>query len=112
MTDKKAPIELEQAINLEAKTIAKKLELIDRIAYFTRSPAYITLKDHKKNLLSEPMCRLINPAKSEIGQISKHITEKINSSLLEKLIYQQWKNSKAVKKWFKDIKNKGNSQFI
>ena len=32
--------------------------------------------------------------------------------LLEKLKYQQWKNTNAVIKWFKDINNRDNSKFI
>ena len=32
--------------------------------------------------------------------------------LLEKLKYQQWKNTNAVIKWFKDTNNRDNSKFI
>ena len=41
---------LEKSINMEAKHIAKKLELTDRIEDLERNPAFITLKDHKKIL--------------------------------------------------------------
>ena len=58
------------------------------------------------------MCRPINPAKSKIGKISYNVTEKINSLLLEKLEYQQWKNTNTVVKFFKNINNKDNSKFI
>ena len=64
---KKAPPKLEKSINLEAKSITKKLKLADLIEYL--SSAYITLKDHKGNLISNPSCRLINPSKSELGKI-------------------------------------------
>ena len=40
---------LEKSINVEAKHIAKKLELSDRIEHLARNPAFITLKDHKEN---------------------------------------------------------------
>ena len=56
--------------------------------------------------------QLINPAKSKIGKISKHTIEKINSLLLEKLEYQQWKNTNAVIKLSKDINNKDNFKYI
>ena len=46
------------------------------------------------------------------GKISKNIIEKINVSLLEKLKYQQWKNTNAVIKWLEDINNKDNPKFI
>jgi hypothetical protein len=61
------------SIEAEAKTIATKLALDDRINITAKREAFITLKDHKPNLDNKPTCRLINPTKSEIGKISKHI---------------------------------------
>ena len=52
-------------INKEAKAIARKLELDDRIERFPTPKAFITLKDHKPNFVHNPKFRLINPAKSE-----------------------------------------------
>ena len=46
-TYKKSSDILEKSINMEAKHIAKKLELSDRIEHLVRNPAFITLKDHK-----------------------------------------------------------------
>jgi hypothetical protein len=40
--------------------------------------AFITLKDHKDNVESNPKCRLINPAKRELGKVSKVILDSIN----------------------------------
>ena len=51
-------------IELEAKAIAKKLHLDDRINTTAKREAFITLKDHKPNF-ANPTCRLINPAKAE-----------------------------------------------
>ena len=48
---KKAPPKLEKSINLEAKSITKKLKLADRIEYLPQSSAYITLKDNKENFM-------------------------------------------------------------
>ena len=59
------------SIELEAKAIAKKMHLDDRINTNAKLEAFITLKDHKPNFANNPTCRLINPAKAEIGQISK-----------------------------------------
>ena len=36
------------------------------------------------NFLNGPKCTLINPAKSEIGTISKHYLEKINDNIRRK----------------------------
>ena len=35
--------------------------------------AFISLKDHKDNFESNPKYRLINPAKTELGKVSKII---------------------------------------
>ena len=63
-TYKHAPPKLEKSINLEAKHIATNLKLDDRIERLARTPAYITLKDHKENFYVNTPCRLINPCKS------------------------------------------------
>ena len=60
------------SINKEAKTIAEYLKLDGRIEQFSQCEAFITLKDHKENFQNNTKCRLINPAKSEIGLNSKH----------------------------------------
>ena len=43
-TYKKAPEKLQKSINLEAKSIATKLKLSDRIEKLAEAPAYVTLK--------------------------------------------------------------------
>ena len=48
-TYKHAPPKLEASINFEAKHIASKLALSDRIERLAKTPAFITLKDHKEN---------------------------------------------------------------
>ena len=58
--------------------------------------SFITLKDHKENLLNRPP-RLLNPAKNEIGRISKHILQNINKSLSEETKVNEWKNTKCYK---------------
>ena len=73
---------------------------------------YITLKDNKENLISNPSCRLINPSKSELGKISKIIIEQINKRLLDVLEYHQWKNTATIVNWFKRISNKEQCKFV
>jgi len=58
--------------------------------------AYITLKGHKENFQNKPTCRLINPAKSEIGKISKQILDNINTSIRTRTMLNQWKYSISV----------------
>ena len=57
-------------VNNEAN-IAANLNIDDRTECMAKRQAFITLKDHKDNFQNKPTCRLINPAKSEIGRISK-----------------------------------------
>ena len=60
-----------KTINSEARDVATKLHLEDRIEVMARREAFITLKDHKPNFESTLPCRLINPAKSEMGKANK-----------------------------------------
>ena len=73
---------------------------------------FITLKDHKENFANNPTCRLINPAKNELGRISKAILDKINHNLCKKLKVNQWKNTQNVIEWFKNIPDKHLYKFI
>ena len=100
------------SIELEAKAIAKKLHLDDRINTTAKREAFITLKDHKPNFVNNPTCRLINPAKAEIGQISKQLLDRINTRLANILQLNQWKNTKAVLSWFNNIQHKDMYSFI
>ena len=100
------------SINLEAKHIAKKLEIVVRVECNAGKPPYITEKDHKENSYINPKCRLINPAKSELGKVAKIIVQNINKTVREKLHCNQWRNASNVIDWFQNITNKGNCIFI
>ena len=111
-TYKKVAPDVTNPIDLEAKCIAKKLQLDDRVNATAKREAFITLKDHKPNFANNPTCRLINPAKSEIGKVSKQILDRINTSMVSELGLNQWKNTKAVLNWFNSIENKNDHSFI
>ena len=68
--------------------------------------AFVTIKDHKDNFEVNPTYRLINPAKSDLGKLSKTILDDINSQIRNNIGVQQWKNSLSVIDWFKDITNR------
>ena len=76
-----------------------------------KQQAFITLKDHKENFKNAPTGHLINPAKSEMGLLSKQILEKINTEMRRITSLNQWKNTTSVIKWFKNIPNKANHIF-
>ena len=80
--------------------------------YGQKISLYKTLKDHKENFNVNPECRLINPAKSELGKVAKTIVENINKTVRKKLHCNQWRNTSNVIDWFQNITDKGNCIFI
>ena len=72
-------------INKEGIKHAKEVSIIDRIEINGTTNSFITLKDHKENSLNRPSTRLLNPAKNEIGRISRRILQNINTTLSEKI---------------------------
>ena len=100
---------LEDAINLEAKQIAKGIKLGDRIEFTAKNP---TLKEQKANFRRSTPCLLLNPSKSELGKTSKLILEKANKHLVDRLSLNQSKNSDMVINWFSSIKTKLQCTFI
>ena len=74
--------------------------------------AFITLKDHKDNFENNPTCRLINPAKSNMGLINKQILECINNRVRSLTNANQWKNTHSVIDWFKQLQNKNSLTFV
>ena len=55
----------------------------DRIDIPTEDKAFISVKDHKDSLPSRLECRLINPAKNNIGVINKSILDRIYTAVRE-----------------------------
>ena len=111
-TYQKTPPRLEASINMEAKSISTKLKISDRVKRIAKTPAFVTLKDHKDNFHSNPTCRLIYLSKNVLGKVSEQLVEKINSDIIEKLQLNQWHNTNAVLKWFNNITDKSNCSFI
>ena len=99
-------------INKDAKKIALVLDLEDRSEEMLESETYIIIKDHKEDFPLKVSCRLINPSKSDIGKISKHVLDKVNQKLLSVTEVNQWKNSHSVIEWFRNIRNKSNASFF
>ena len=98
--------------NREAAKICKTLEIDERVDVFSEAEPFITYKDHKEDFTQRPKCRLINPAKSSVGKISKRILERVNKKIREMTGANQWVCSKQVVNWFHEIQDKKNSTFI
>lgn len=86
-------------ISTEAKHIASKLELDNRISIEATSEAFKAIKDHKENFPDNITCHLINPAQSELGKGNKQILERINQQVTTNNKLIQWKNTNAVLSW-------------
>ena len=65
-TYKKAPQKVESLVNLEAKNIAKSYNIDDRVECLAKAEASITLKYHKENIRSHPICRYLIHAKVKL----------------------------------------------
>ena len=99
-------------INKEARNIAESLNLADRIEKVAEKTAFVTIKDHKENFPNHVQCRLINPAKTEIGVISKIKLDRINRDLTDATKVKQWKNTQCAIEWFGSINEKENCSFF
>ena len=87
-------------------------EILNRMVTNGKEDCFITLKDHKPNFQNNPKVRLINPAKNELGRISKVILDSINKKLRESIEVNHWKNTNTVIEWFKQIPDKKQQKFV
>ena len=74
-TYKRATEGIKDIINKEGIRYAKRADIFDRIEINGTSNCFITLTNNKENFVNHPTKRLINPAKNEIGRISKSILD-------------------------------------
>ena len=103
---KKAINSIKKKINIAGKQILKNNEILKRVEINGENNRFFTLKHHKNNFANKPQVRLINPAKSELGRISKVILDKINLAIRDNFSFNQWKNTQNVIDWFNEIPNK------
>ena len=113
-TYKKTNNNIKTKINSEGKRIIKKCNggILNKMEVNSESNCFITIKDHKDNFENNPTVRLINPAKNEVGRISKCILDRINKNLRNVLNINQWKNTTDVIKWFESIPEKNKHKFL
>ena len=86
--------------------------MLQRMDINGESNCFITLKYHKENFQNNPSVRLINPAKNELGRLSKFIIQAISKELRHKFNLNQWKNTEDVIDWFKRINEKQLCKFV
>ena len=96
-TYKKANNKIKENVDKGGVKFAKKAGVFERMEINGENNCFITLKDHKENFENNPSTRLINPAKNEVGRISKVILDNINTNLKATLGVNQWKNTKCYR---------------
>ena len=99
-------------INLDAKKIAQKLKIDDRVEKIQETEAFLTIKDHNEGFPHRLSFHLINPPKSDIGKISKSLLDTINENILKQTNLNQWKNISQIITWSKNINSKKTSSFV
>ena len=109
---KKTNQNVPKVITSDDRKIAQELRLDDRIEVSANRDSFITMKDHKPDFINNPTCRLINPSKSEIGIISKHILDNMNTKVIHATQVNLWKSTSNVIEWFKAIPQKAQHAFI
>lgn len=111
-TYKAAKPDVIRDINNNFDKITEELNISDRISETVKKPAFVTIKDHKDNFLTKPSCRLINPAKTETGKVSKQFLDRINKDIRSKLKVNQWRNTASVIEWFGKLQEKHKLKFL
>ena len=99
-------------VNIEAANLASNLDISDRVDQYIEADAFVTIKDHKPAFPGRVECHLLNPAKSNIGRISKQILEEAIDSIKSQTKSNLWSKSSDVISWFKNVKNKHSTSFL
>ena len=108
---KKGTGKLKERIDKGGLKFAKQAGVSSRMEVSAKNNAFVTLKDHKENFENNPTTRLINPAKNEVGRLSKAVLDRINGDVKQKTGVNQWKSTKDVIDWFNAIEDKNQYTF-
>ena len=99
-------------VNREAADLTFELGISDRVDEYVQAEAFVTVKDHKPNFPDRKEYRLLNPAKSNVGRISKGILESAVDNVKKATGLNLWQSSDQVIQWFKNLQNKDKLTFF
>ena len=99
-------------VNKEAAELTSTLGIADRVDEYIKQEAFVTVKDHKPNFPDRKQYRLLNPAKSNVGKVSKTILETAVSKVKSATNLNLWQNSDQVIEWFSGLRNKTKLTFF
>ena len=94
------------SIDQEAALIARQLDIEWRVDRQACEVAFLTVKDHKDDFPKKIAYRLINPAKSEIGRVSKIILQRINNEVRNHQLTHQVRSTAEVLNWYHKLNDK------
>ena len=83
-------------VNTKTARIAKSVGQEKNMEVYCPSEAFFTIKDHKEDFPSKIKVRVINPAKTDLGRISKQYLQNIVTEVNMKLKLNQWRSSTEV----------------
>ena len=63
------------------------------------------------NFHTDTKCRLINPAKSEMGKVSSNMLKEINEPVRLETGLKQWRSTQEALSWFQEIEDKNSYEF-
>ena len=101
-------------VNACAAKIARSLELEDRMQVYKECEAFLSVKDHKPEFPAVVKRRLLNPAKSDIGRVSKVILQRVNADIIKKTGLKLCRSTGQVLEWYKEVvvSYRGNMSFL
>ena len=67
---------------------------------------------HKEGFSDEIYCHLINASKTDMGKISKQISDRVRNTVLAKSKVSHSKKTYLVIEWCRNIKRKGQCSFV
>ena len=99
-------------INQRTAAIATSKGLSDRMQVIHELASFCTIKDHKDNFPNIVATRLLNPAKTDLGIISKKILENINREVTAATGLNLWRDNDGPISWFSDLEKKQSLKFL
>ena len=109
---KKAKEGEEERVTKDAKAVATRLEIDERVFRTELKPSKVTIKDHKEDFLNKTQTRLINPTKPNLGRVSKWKMERLIRQVKAKSKLRQWKNTDSTLAWYRLLDNKAALSFV
>ena len=104
---RKAETNHTKSINMECKQHAVDLKIENKMEKITERNAFISIKDHKSNFPNNIQCRLINPARNNLGKVTQRIIRSAVKSIKETTSLHLWMGTNEVLEWYEANKQTG-----